>query len=402
MKKTLLISSLIALSVSSALHSQETDDENKAGKQWIGVFGQYYWADDKKFPNFSNFSEGGDFGVEYGYRFTSDWAARLEYTSIEIDESPGSAEIEGTSYGADALYFLNESETYVFGGVRYQDFYISRKLATIGLGKHWRISDDLNIITEFAGLHDFGQNYQDLSAKLGISYSFGQTQSQPLKRSDSDNDGVEDYLDRCPNTAAGAQVDALGCKVVVDTDGDGVINENDQCPETPAGQAVNAQGCVAILDSDNDGVPDNLDACVNTPTEDQVDALGCSIFVEKEVSETLRILFASESAKIDYSDATNLKDFVAFLRRYRNTDVMIEGHASAPGTAAYNLKLSEERAQSVKQLLVDTYGIDPARISTEGYGETQLIDTSNTKSAHEVNRRIVAKVTKSIRTRLTQ
>src|SRR6266571_4385444 len=90
---------------------------------------------------------------------------------------------------------------------------------------------------------------------------------------DSDADGVPDGIDQCPGTPAGAHVDAKGCPV--ESDGDGVPDGVDQCPNTPPGVAVDAAGCP--LDSDKDGVPDGIDKCPNTPAGATVDASGCPL-----------------------------------------------------------------------------------------------------------------------------
>jgi len=89
--------------------------------------------------------------------------------------------------------------------------------------------------------------------------------------SDTDGDGVSDGLDRCPNTPAGATVDSAGCPS--DTDKDGVVEGVDRCPGTPAGAQVDATGCPT--DADGDGVADGLDRCPATPVGATVDALGC-------------------------------------------------------------------------------------------------------------------------------
>ncbi len=60
---------------------------------------------------------------------------------------------------------------------------------------------------------------------------------------DSDNDGVADSMDQCPSTAAGSDVDAVGC-IIIDTDNDGVPDAADLCSNTPAGSYVDAGGCV--------------------------------------------------------------------------------------------------------------------------------------------------------------
>lgn len=96
---------------------------------------------------------------------------------------------------------------------------------------------------------------------------------------DSDGDGVPDYLDKCPNTPAAAygRIDTTGCPI--DTDKDGVPDYIDQCPDTrPRLRAyVNEYGCIA--DTDGDGVPDYKDECPDTPEEAYryVDATGCPI-----------------------------------------------------------------------------------------------------------------------------
>ncbi len=95
---------------------------------------------------------------------------------------------------------------------------------------------------------------------------------------DSDNDGVLDGDDLCPNTPVGEAVDATGCSTSqLDTDGDGVSNALDQCPGTPAGEAVDPAGCSATqLDDDGDGVANSIDECPNTPAGEGVNAVGCS------------------------------------------------------------------------------------------------------------------------------
>ena len=70
----------------------------------------------------------------------------------------------------------------------------------------------------------------------------------------------------------------------------------------------------------------------------------------------------------------------------------LEGHTSSQGNAAYNHKLSEQRAKAVGDVLVSQYQIDGTRISTVGFGETRLINKANTDTAHAQNRRVVAAI----------
>jgi len=83
----------------------------------------------------------------------------------------------------------------------------------------------------------------------------------PGTTTDADGDGVPDADDRCPNTPAGATVDAVGCtpeQAVLDDDNDGVLNASDKCPGTAAGASVDADGCSAAqLDTGNTGNTDS-------------------------------------------------------------------------------------------------------------------------------------------------
>ena len=112
--------------------------------------------------------------------------------------------------------------------------------------------------------------YYTWGLTAGLRYNFGQW---PPPAPDSDQDGVPDEYDHCPNTPFGATVDAKGCPI--DSDGDGVPDFRDRCPNTPEGVLVDEHGCP--LDSDGDGVIDPLDKCPDTPLGVPVDAEGCPL-----------------------------------------------------------------------------------------------------------------------------
>ena len=68
-------------------------------------------------------------------------------------------------------------------------------------------------------------------------------------------------------------------------------------------------------------------------------------------------------------------------------DLQVAGHTDSKGLAAYNERLSEERAMSVKQFLVDN-GIAADRLTVVGYGESKPIATNDTEEGREANRRV--------------
>jgi hypothetical protein len=111
--------------------------------------------------------------------------------------------------------------------------------------------------------------------------------------SDSDGDGVADADDQCPDSPAGATVDATGCEETAstDSDGDGVADEDDQCPDTPAGATVDATGCVPVDNSWNN-VPPVVSAVIISPNLPMADeALTCAFMAfdadDDEVTTTL-------------------------------------------------------------------------------------------------------------------
>ena len=95
---------------------------------------------------------------------------------------------------------------------------------------------------------------------------------------DTDGDGVVDGGDTCPNSPSGAAVDAEGCGPSErDTDGDGVVDAQDECPSTPPSSTVSLRGCSpSEVDTDADGLSDAVDDCPRTPSGEMVDASGCA------------------------------------------------------------------------------------------------------------------------------
>ena len=208
---------------------------------------------------------------------------------------------------------------------------------------------------------------------------------------DSDGDGVPDAKDACPDTPKGAKVDERGCPM--DADGDGVFDGLDRCPGTPAGTKVDTKGCP--LDSDGDGVNDNLDKCPDTPRGAVVDAAGCPpppkaapLFEEGKKELVLEgVNFETNKAVLVPDSLTVLDRVAASLADWPEVRVEIGGHTDSQGSAAYNLTLSDKRAQAVKDYLVGK-GIDAARMTVKGYGETKPIADNGTPEGRATNRRV--------------
>ncbi|AJR03048.1 OmpA family protein [Siansivirga zeaxanthinifaciens] len=198
---------------------------------------------------------------------------------------------------------------------------------------------------------------------------------------DSDGDGVADKDDKCP-TVAGLKALA-GCP---DADGDGVTDADDKCPNE-AGPAAN-QGC-PWPDTDGDGVLDKDDKCPNV--KGTVANQGCPEVTE-EVQKSLNayaktILFDTGKATIKSQSAAVLGDIIKILNEYPNSKFTVEGHTDSVGSETLNQRLSDARANSVKEYLIEN-GIDAFRLSALGYGESKPIDTNKTSKGRANNRRV--------------
>jgi OOP family OmpA-OmpF porin len=197
---------------------------------------------------------------------------------------------------------------------------------------------------------------------------------------DADNDGVPDDMDKCPNTPAGELVNPDGCS---DPDKDGVFNPADRCPTTPFGMKVNKEGCP---DPDGDGVYDPNDKCPNTPKGWPVDADGC----EKPFVFDSRVHFEHDKARITREAQRVLdNEVLPVLEDSSNSSrtILIEGHTDSSGSDAYNQKLSERRANSVKTYL-GTKGVATNRMEATGHGESKPVATNKTREGRAMNRRV--------------
>ncbi len=101
-----------------------------------------------------------------------------------------------------------------------------------------------------------------------------------------------------------------------------------------------------------------------------------------------RVFFAVDKANLSSEARAVLEKQVAWLKRYGNVNVTIEGHADERGTREYNLGLGERRANSAKDHLV-AVGISPNRIKTISYGKERPAALGHSEGSWRQNRRAV-------------
>ena len=250
---------------------------------------------------------------------------------------------------------------------------------------------------------------------------------------DNDRDGIKDVDDKCPNVPEnknGVQ-DEDGCPEGVknDRDGDGIPDDVDKCPDDPEDfdQFQDEDGC-PDPDNDNDGIKDVDDLCPNDPEDkdgfqdqdgcpdpdndkDRIldkddkcpnepetyngyqDEDGCPdrgrVVVTDTSIEILDMIYFEFNKAIIKKESYPILDAVAATLQGNPSIQLVEiqGHTDERGDDAYNLDLSQRRANAVREYLINK-GVDANRLTAQGYGETQPLDRRHNEAAWAKNRRV--------------
>ena len=198
---------------------------------------------------------------------------------------------------------------------------------------------ELKVRTEDAGLPD---DYSDYLGLLGFQFSFGAPAAKPVAAPPPPPPAPE------PPPAPPPPPPPPG-----DADKDGVLDNVDKCPDTPPGVAVDAFGCTRKGSITLEGVTFELNAARLTPDSQQV-----------------------------------LNGVATDLKKYPRLQIELQGHTDSSGSDQYNLKLSQQRADSVRLYLMDQ-GVPGGQLTARGYGETQPIEDNKTEAGRSLNRRVV-------------
>jgi OOP family OmpA-OmpF porin len=216
---------------------------------------------------------------------------------------------------------------------------------------------------------------------------------------DDDNDGFPDASDACPRQAETPNGidDSDGCPED-DADGDGIVGSADQCPnEAEDVDGVDdTDGCPdadQAADRDGDGIPDAGDKCPDQPETKNGydDDDGCPDTVPTQVQQftgTIEgIKFELGSATIAESSRPTLDKAAGVLTRFKTVKLEIQGHTDTTGPREFNVRLSQQRADSVKAYLVSK-GVPAARLTAKGYGPDKPVGDNGTFEGRKKNRRV--------------
>jgi outer membrane protein OmpA-like peptidoglycan-associated protein len=223
---------------------------------------------------------------------------------------------------------------------------------------------------------------------------------------DDDSDGIINSADECISEPGIKELN--GCPVKEDRDNDDIIDEEDACPNEAGIRKLN--GCPP-RDSDEDGVTDDRDECPNeagvaeingcpkekeeteAADEEEGPVKGVGEDLKKIVDEIYNNLsYQPGKALIDDSSKDDLDRLAQIMEDDPKLQLIIEGYTDNAGKASYNLLLSRDRADAVKQYLMGK-GIAEGRLRAEGYGEILPLAPNETEAGRAKNRRVEMRLT---------
>ena len=252
---------------------------------------------------------------------------------------------------------------------------------------------DLNIVANYRQHFNWDGSYSDeannlagkmIATSFGLSYSFGNEeihgdwaiiQDKKSKEveglnkrigeietlmNDSDKDGVPDYLDVELNSIAGVAVDTKG----------------------------------RMVDKNNNGIPDDLekyiDNSITTNNNNNKTAINEGMLEQLINDGYVAAYFDKNKRQPNNESSDNIGFILNYLRNNPSTSVDIIGYADELGNSNYNNKLSSDRAQNVKDILIKS-GIDASRLNIVGNGVDNSVD-KNSEYARRLVRKVVFKI----------
>ncbi|TKC02918.1 OmpA family protein [Pedobacter frigoris] len=268
----------------------------------------------------------------------------------------------GEVYGEDGdKKYIKEAYIPVGAGVKFK---VSERVSfNLGYTMHFLDGDNFDgVYAKGTSKDKFSYGYAGLEFSLGSSAKPNLDWVNPLALM---YDELKDPTLRQEVEALKTRVSAVEASVEAlkkDSDGDGVSDQFDKCPGTPAGTAVDGSGC----------------PLPKAPEPTTVATSNLTGF------ETIQFEFNSSVLK---TEAYPTLDKLSSVLRENGGKVTVNGYASSEGTAAYNLKLSKDRANSVKTYLVNS-GVNASQVATKGNGEANPIASNDTEEGRIQNRRV--------------
>lgn len=214
---------------------------------------------------------------------------------------------------------------------------------------------------------------------------------------DTDEDGVFDPVDVCPEVKGAASQDPRKNGCPGDRDSDGVIDVADACPDVAGPKSADAKYNGCPDDPDGDGIKAAKDACPSEkgPANPDPAQNGCPVLarvIDNEIVIKQQVQFqvygSSRGETVDPVSNDLMNEIRDVLNQHPEiTRVEVQGHTDDSGNDRFNQHLSEERAQAVRQWLLDA-GIPASKLVAKGYGYTKPLADNRIRQGRQQNRRV--------------
>jgi OOP family OmpA-OmpF porin len=260
--------------------------------------------------------------------------------------------------------------------------------APLGAGLKFKLTDALALNIgytttfvdgyNFSGFHTYPHFDQYAYTYAGLEYTFG-TKTKPNIEWVNP---VAQMYDELYDAALRQEVEALKGRVTnvenavsdlkKDSDGDGVADQFDKCPNTPAGTVVDGSGCPLVI-------PPPIDTSLFVRKGQMTGpAVSAAAYSNIQFEFDSSVLKTNSYPALD-ATAADLKSSGAVCE--------LDGFASSEGTAAHNMRLSKDRANSVKTYLVNS-GVAAKKLKVKAFGETHPVADNSTEAGRILNRRV--------------
>lgn len=198
----------------------------------------------------------------------------------------------------------------------------------------------------------------------GAANVTSQAPVKPAQSPDSDGDGIFDSIDKCPNTARGAKVNKDGCSA-------------DQLAAlAPPKPAPPAPTPVPVPPTPVPPAPSRVEQELTTRAQIRLE----------------NVYFESNSAKLTPESTGPLDEAGTALEKFPVLKLEVEGHTDVSGPADLNLRLSQARAETVRQYLLDRFKLKAEQLTAKGYGESRAETAGLTPQQRKQDRRVVLRV----------
>lgn len=297
-----------------------------ANPSYFGVLGTYTETDESR----PRVDFGGGVQIFLGREFSESLNTELVFSGNVLETDSTSSDFYQYQLGLDFLYVFNRGgfQPYlaVGGGLVHDDVLLPN------------VDDETGgYLNAGAGFISNPTSFYGISLRGDLRYI-----------RDFNFDGLDDY-----RVGLGLHVPFGGvANMGADADGDGVLNSFDRCPGTLRGLQVDGRGCAIVQTIALQGVS-----------------------------------FDFNSTRLGVNAMTILNAVADTMRGQPSMQVELAGHTDNVGSDEFNQKLSQQRANVVRQYLIDR-GVGFDRLSTEGYGEAQPVAPNSSELDRERNRRV--------------